>query len=749
MNNGCRAEIGGFRRAVECLYKATPRSKRAEVGERFSRILSKHGLGTARKADAYVRAGLVLIAASALRRAGIGGGDLESALLSCADELAGTVPPEARRCLAIIERYAEGLAACREALLDDLFGSLYRDAMGELGERRSYAAYYTEPPAAHLLASLAFHALATHSRPRRRAPRIVDFACGTGMLLQAAYRAARDSWCRGDICAGLVEEIYGFEAQRFAASLASASLKLLDPGSPSGPKILVTPLDAEKGLLGSLELLESWPSGVPRSFDLVIMNPPFTSPTGRSRSAGKSMFGFAGSGASRLLARYRELVERHVARELRPMVRRFAQKVGAPDFYVSRTWRAGEALAFLHLAYRHVGDGGVIAFVLPRSILTGASWLPIRVLLASEFHVDYVVVSSDPLGGYGFSVDAHDSEALLVARRAEDETGPATFVNLLSKPSMAGEAAELATKLAEGRAGLVTAGSARALVVKVPLDSLRGFVHNWGVFVSLPDPGLVEGVLDLASRGTLRLGPIVVRVPVARLGEVAESMGVDRHQFHDEFKPSPGAGLPGLLGGGEDIRARMVVEPNVSLSAGPRGEELCRRYAGRVLVPDRIRWDTAHVVALYSPTPLLANMFYAVRLRGGESAEKALVYWLNTTWGMLTVLAHRSETEGAWSNIKLWQWRLLPVLDVTRLDTGVLEKLASLLDKHGTTAMRRIPCQFSGDPSRVDRARLEIDLDFLRTLFPGVNIGEARRALLQLYGRMERALKIWLGRKTR
>ena len=747
MSNDCRAEVGGFRRAVECLYKATPRSKRAEVGERFSRILSEHDLGTARKADAYVRAGLVLLAASALRRAGIGTGrGLESMLLSCAEELAESMPPEARQCLELVKQYAESLVTCREALLDDLFGNLYRDAMGELGERRSYATYYTEPPAAHLLATLAFHALAINSRPRRRTPRIVDFACGTGMLLQAAYRAVRDSWCRGGGCTSLVEEIYGFEAQRFAASLASVSLRLLEPGSPSGPKILVTPLDAEKGLLGSLELLETWPPGVPGSFDLVIMNPPFTSPTGRSRSAGRSMFGFAGSEASRLLTRYRELLERRVARELRPKVQSFAQKAGFGelDFYMSRLWRAGEALAFLYLAYRHVKEGGVIAFVLPRSILTGASWLPIRILLASELHVEYVVVSSDPVGGYGFSVDAHDSEVLLVVRKSRGGSGPAVFINLLSKPTTVREAAELAARLAEGSSGLVTAGSAKALVVKFPQGSLRELVHNWGVFVSLPDPELVDDALSLISKGTIRLGSVTVRIPVARLGGVARSIGVDRHQFHDEFKPSSGAGLPGLFGGGEDIRARMVVEPNVSLRAGPRGEELFHRYAGRVLVPDRIRWDTAHVVALYSQTPLLANMFYAVRLRGGENAEKALVYWLNTTWGMLTVLAYRSETEGAWSNIKLWQWRLLPVLDVTRLDADVLEKLANLLDKHGTAPLRRIPCQFSGEPSRVDKARLEIDLDLLRTLAPGIDVEEAEKALLQLYGRIELALKAWL-----
>jgi len=53
-------------------------------------------------------------------------------------------------------------------------------------------------------------------------------------------------------------------------------------------------------------------------------------------------------------------------------------------------------------------------------------------------------------------------------------------------------------------------------------------------------------------------------------------------------------------------------------------------------VPDRIWWDIAHAVALYSKDPVLPNVFYAAQLRAGddvrEYAEKALALRLNTTW---------------------------------------------------------------------------------------------------------------------
>lgn len=79
--------------------------------------------------------------------------------------------------------------------------------------------------------------------------------------------------------------------------------------------------------------------------------------------------------------------------------------------------QAGEGLLFLYLAYRYVKPGGVIAFVLPRNVLSGVSWFLARALLASRFHVKYVIVSSDTSDtedGYNFSEGTSLSEALIV-----------------------------------------------------------------------------------------------------------------------------------------------------------------------------------------------------------------------------------------------------------------------------------------------------------------------------------------------
>jgi hypothetical protein len=102
-----------------------------------------------------------------------------------------------------VERIAEGLArAIAEApalIKGDLAGRIYNEALRDLAKRKGLAAYYTEAPAAHLLARLAASALAG-----RGLVKVADFACGTGALLAAAYIALSRSALR--------VELYGVEA---------------------------------------------------------------------------------------------------------------------------------------------------------------------------------------------------------------------------------------------------------------------------------------------------------------------------------------------------------------------------------------------------------------------------------------------------------------------------------------------------------------------------------------------------------
>ncbi|MEM1624961.1 MAG: hypothetical protein QW794_06185 [Thermosphaera sp.] len=152
---------------------------------------------------------------------------------------------------------------------------------------------------------------------------------------------------------------------------------------------------------------------------------------------------------------------------------------------------------FLYLAYRYVKPYGVIAFVLPRNVLSGVSWFLARTLLASKFHVRYIVVSSDAERGYNFSEGASLSECLIIAKRI-DEHEPneeTTFINLIKKPKSALEAILLSDKVlreGEGKDVVELDSGARCVVQKVRRKVLLENLDNWNRLVFLPEQGVVH-----------------------------------------------------------------------------------------------------------------------------------------------------------------------------------------------------------------------------------------------------------------
>jgi hypothetical protein len=244
-------------------------------------------------------------------------------------------------------------------------------------------------------------------------------------------------------------------------------------------------------------------------------------------------------------------------------------------------------------------------------------------------------------------------------------------------------------------------------------------------------------------------GIINVQIPLTYLNEIIASIGIDAHQYHDNFRTvTTQTPYPVVHGGDESVRTSMLVKPNAF--AHPKTNKASKIYknnASKVLVPDRIWWDTAHVIALYSMEPVISNIFYAVRLRvldsAREYAEKAFVLWLNTTWGILTVLFSREETRGRWTGLKMGQWRLLKVPNMTTLDSNILKKLASIFDVYASSALRRIPEQF--DPRNPDPTRLAIDKSFVKVFNSSVSDEVLEEKLRDLYKLVHISLQQWIG----
>jgi hypothetical protein len=647
--------------------------------------------------------------------------------------------------------------------------------------------------------------------------KVGDFACGSGTLLTAAYgslmgleSAIKLYYNLGinldDIGKALIEDgVYGIDALRYASQITAINLALIGPQGKVTREnvftiylgILNEPNAPYKGpWLGSLELLNNGKrvggilafiegglqgavervsvSGVegvftiPDEFNLIIMNPPFTRATGRTEAYGKKgrrgLFGFiADEKARRSLVKNFNNVRDRVGEFLSnnakaskdlfpPIIKEIIEGKDDLDAYLD-IGQAGEGLLFLYLAHRFIKNGGVVAFVLPRNLLMGVSWFLARVLLATKYHLKYVIVSSDSENGFNFSEGTSLSEVLIVARR-QDEHSPdeeTVFINLLRKPNTVLEAVYLANMIMDGLVG--NRGSqffsiGNAVVYRVRRIDLVRNVDNWGRFVALPNIELIQYTMGLISSGVIKLGDTKVQVPITPLNDLIVSIGIDRHQYHNYFNistvPRPDYPYPVLHGGGEEVRSSMITKPNAYAQAKvSKANEAYRRYSGRVLLPDRIWWPTMHVSALYSETPVLSNIFHAVRLRVGddvrELAEKSLVLWLNSIWGLLSIFINREETRGLFTELKMAQWRLLPVLNVMALGIDRLRCLAEAFNRHASAQFLvggRLIDQFESG------GRLVLDTDVANCL--GMRVGSREldelKRLYRLFGNALRQL---------
>ena len=185
------------------------------------------------------------------------------------------------------------------------------------------------------------------------------------------------------------------------------------------------------------------------SVDLVIMNPPFTRPTNHEVTD-VPIPSFAGF-----------LTTKDEQRAMSDRLRKIRQSLDRPAGHGN----AGLASNFVDLAHAKVKPGGVVAFVLPITVVQGASWHSVRRLL-SEKYSDIIVVTIASAGvtDRAFSADTGMAEALVVAtrgsRKKKSSATSTLFVNLRQRPSNLQEAAELAR-----------------LTTELPRDSMSGHIQ--------------------------------------------------------------------------------------------------------------------------------------------------------------------------------------------------------------------------------------------------------------------------------
>ncbi|MCL5318234.1 MAG: N-6 DNA methylase [Thaumarchaeota archaeon] len=689
---------------------------------------------------------------------------------------------------------ATEISSKKALLRRDLAGKVYHRVVGDWALKKGLATFYTQIPAAYLLLYLA----------KPKLSRIADFACGSGTLMVAAYSAANANYrlellksgsdkspreIENDFHTEFIKSCHAFDVLEYATQITALNLSLHSPGTAlqDFSSVYTFPLgyrEEDRSVsLGSLELArltsnfdqifgEVTKTGLKKKekemmiellhlepFDLIAMNPPFARTTGRGGRAGGGLFGFIGEEKSRqaVLENY-GLLRDEIRESLEKTATKMLKGTSLKPLLIDKEfqpyrqiWQAGEGLLFLFLADMRLKKDGKLCFVLPKNLLSGISWFLVRALLAAKYHLQYVVVSYEP-NANNFSESTSLSECLFIAQKVQahnigdgnksDEK--TTFVTLLKKPRTSIEAIALSKSIEGKTEGFVQAGESKAFLTTIERSKLLDNLDNWGRFTFLPDIEIMEEVVHLLD-GKLKIGSQNIELPLVKFNELIETIGVDAHRFADTYQMVD-AELPGglkiLRGGEEAQRMMMKAAPNAyAVTIRESGKKTYQQVAGNLLVPDRIRVDTAHVVALFSEERVISNIFYAVRLKD-ESHErlKALCLWFSTTWGILTVLASREETQGAFVRLKQSQWRMLPVLDIDKLTKRQVAKLATIFDEFKDKQLTRLPEQY-GSAGKVDELRVELDKAFLNAIGIKINTDD----LLLLYHEIGSSLRQWIG----
>jgi len=603
-----------------------------------------------------------------------------------------------------------------EKMGPDLVGTIFHDLI-PLKVRKYVAAFYTNPIAAELLASLSIES------PDAK---VADLACGSGGLLVAAYRRKKhllmkerremgypeDQLFTAEDHRRFVEdELLGIDVMPFAAHLAVINLASQAPNWPTnhvnigiwdstdlrpGKEIPpVARIEEQLSVASLTDFMEEEPveevKGVAsptgrglrsirmKEYDVVIMNPPFTR-------------------FQRIPPEYKQA-----------LLSRLNEYSGLIDPQMNYN------SYFVLLADRFTKKGGRIALVLPSTILSKKSSRGVRELLASRYVVEYLITTTQRSA---FSEATRFREVLLIAKKGRPD-GVTKLVNLRVLPSSPEEAAQLAEKIRSlGKDGDTFS------VRSVPYESLRGNTENWLRFVAstpsdVVDEVLPEGlsselgsVVDLTytqliklrydrfiaflirERGAMRLkgvdvfiiksedGSIEVenrllgkryRVPrkavrraLRRLSyvDVMDVAGETDYVIVSTFKSLRNM-VEDVLGE-EGLKGFLKVEADLIRS----WNSVFERKKANILLARRFDLSApgTRLTAFYSEEPMVGpHTFWCARGVSGDNA-RILTLWFNSTFAVAQILDAKRETRGAFIDLDKYKLSTLPTLDPSKLD---------------------------------------------------------------------------------
>ncbi len=610
---------------------------------------------------------------------------------------------DAARILRRLRNTAQAVNATGVENAHDLTGRIFQRL---IADRKYLATFYTLPASAALLARLAVAKLEGvdwSSAEEIGNLRVGDFACGTGALLSAVYDqiAARHERAGGNAAklhqVMMEEVLYGCDVMPSAIHITGSTLSGVEPAVGfSKSRLYTMPYGRQKDgtvMIGSLELLQSsnvmtlFNTNDPAmrtgsageetaaqirteipddDFDLVIMNPPFTSATNHEGAhADITNPAFAAFDATH--ADQTEMGAR-------------ANRLAKNTCYHGN---AGIASAFAALAHKKVKLGGVIALVLPLSAAAGLSWQGLRKMLA-RYYTDVTVLS---IAGNGrdmaFSADTGMAECLVVARRVRVDEQPDDadrFVSLSRRPQGFAHASALVAGCAvdSSQVRRIEDGpyGATPLMVGGELAGNMITAHrapNWGA-VRLSDYSVAQTAYALTqSRLWLPGYAVPVELKMALLAEVGTLGFVHRDITgpaprgpFDKVPPSPTATYPALWNHDANNETRMDCAPDSQLQVRQGIEEkaaIVWATASRAHLNLEYTFGSQALAVAFTDRESIGGRVWPNVIFSDSMFDYAFAVWGNSTLGLLSYWWHSSRQQSSKASMTIRSAESLPVLD--------------------------------------------------------------------------------------
>ena len=573
-------------------------------------------------------------------------------------------------------------------------------------DRKYVKSNYTMPESAALLSALVCPDIQCDAL--RDLPKVADFACGTGSLLNGVYKQIQRLYeqktghsSRAIHQRMMERNLGGIDIYPHATHLTFMTMASAHPDIPIGETRVLTAQCGQTAdgtyATGSLELLDEAvlfdifeldaeqvggfditptklnPAFPNNEMDIVIMNPPFLTegadPNTRDR---KGVF----------VSKERSDAER----------KEMLKALGKKDTRVAHGQAAYSY--FVELADKKLREGGYMGMILPATVLASDPFKKVREMWATEYH-DVVVITIAQRAAHdsAFSHDTGMTECMVVATKGVGEnTGRAKFVCLSKRPDslLAGQmlAVLIQRQSVTRRLEDVSHGSDYLMVGDVNMGQMLECpigAGEWGAS-RVKSMSLMQIAYQL-GQGKLRLSELLeaIDIPICPMGEIGQ-VGVhnsrikgrkigafDMHQR--DINVQEGYDALWQLKNITPQRSMQVV-PDYKAKMKPthveKASRILREHNSRTHYHMYLQFNANSVVAHWTETPSLGvGSFTNVKLQDARY-DAAWTLWTNSTFGMLCHWATAGKQQAARGMLYLTTLQNVPTLDVRQLSNAQL-----------------------------------------------------------------------------